>query len=133
MKFLTHTLNGYLTFGSGASYLSTPQYSHRKTGKCSYTNLQELSKPISLRILAILNLMRMIENESVNGKKAFTVVELGMDGLHKKYFRCYRTRWYPQCYGTFFAEKLPDTYYLQPLQNRKPLKSTRRLQTSISC
>mgnify|MGYP003376849557 CR=1 FL=1 len=30
-------------------------------------------------------LMRMIENESVNGKKAFTVVEL-MDGLHKSLF-----------------------------------------------
>ena len=30
-------------------------------------------------------LMRMIENESVNGKKAFTVVEL-MDGLHKNIF-----------------------------------------------
>ena len=29
--------------------------------------------------------MRMIENESVNGKKAFTVVEL-MDGLHKNIF-----------------------------------------------
>lgn len=30
-------------------------------------------------------LMRMLENESVNGKKAFTVVEL-MDGLHKSIF-----------------------------------------------
>ncbi|MBU5889723.1 zinc-dependent metalloprotease, partial [Vibrio cholerae O1] len=33
-------------------------------------------------LLGNTRLMRMIENESVNGKKAFTVVEL-MDGLHK--------------------------------------------------
>ena len=36
-------------------------------------------------LLGNTRLMRMIENESVNGKKAFTVVEL-MDGLHKNIF-----------------------------------------------
>lgn len=37
-------------------------------------------------LLSNNRLMRMIENESVNGKKAFTVVEL-MDRLHKNIFR----------------------------------------------
>ena len=36
-------------------------------------------------LLGNTRLMRMIENESVNGKKAFTVVEL-MNGLHKNIF-----------------------------------------------
>ncbi len=50
-------------------------------------------------------LMRMIENESVNGKKAFTVVEL-MDGLLKKFLELPNGKC-PQCHGTFFTKEFP--------------------------
>ena len=58
-------------------------------------------------LLGNTRLMRMIENESVNGKKAFTVVETN-GRTPQEYFRHYRTRRYSQCDGTLFAKKLLD-------------------------
>lgn len=62
-------------------------------------------------LLGNTRLMRMIENESVNGKKAFTVVEL-MDGLHKIFSVLLNaevslTLWNALCRKTFWMHYLP--------------------------
>ena len=55
-------------------------------------------------LLSNNRLVRMLENEAVNGKKAFTAVEL-MDGLHRSIFATTERGALPD--DTHLAEKLP--------------------------
>ena len=83
-------------------------------------------------LLGNTRLMRMIENESVNGKKAFTVVEL-MDGLHKNIFGITERGGIPNVMERSLQKNFLDALLTAAAEPEAVKKSTRRLQMSISC